>query len=120
MSSMDMASGVVDEDEALESPVNNLLSSVQFSPVVKVWDTDARQGIGDNVGTAEQFPSVCSTYRIVEHWQARGMSVWLPWHFNWLGLAVGASANFVTPHAGDGNSGIPEYKALLVDIRKAV
>ena len=170
--------------EPLESPVTNLLSSVQFNPVVKRWDVDSGQDVGDNVGTAEQFPIVCSTYRLCEHWQAGGMSVWLPWlaeaqpepfvemspelarekgvsngdrvvvssargevemvaivtprfkpfslngqvvhevgmpwHFSWQGLAKGATANFLTPHVGDGNTGIPEYKAFLVDVRKAV
>jgi formate dehydrogenase-N alpha subunit len=170
--------------EPLESPVTNMLSSVQFNPVVKRWDVDSGQDIGDNVGTSDQFPIVCSTYRLVEHWQAGGMSVWLPWlveaqpepfvemsvelaqekgisngdrvvlssargevelvaivtqrvkpfavdgktvhqvgmpwHFSWQGLAKGATANFLTPHVGDGNTMIPEYKAFLVDVRKAV
>jgi len=170
--------------EPLESPVENPLSSVQFNPVVKVWDTDSGQDVGDNVGASDQFPIVCSTYRLCEHWQAGGMSVWLPWlaeampepflemsvelarekgisngdtvvvstargevempavvtarfkpfsvngktvhqvgmpwHFSWQGLAKGATANFLTPHVGDGNTGIPEYKAFLVDVRKAV
>jgi formate dehydrogenase major subunit len=170
--------------EPLESPVTNLLSSVQFNPVVKRWDVQSGEDVGDNVGTAEQFPIVCSTYRVCEHWQAGGMSVWLPWlvetqpepflemsvelarekgvsngdrvvvssargevemvaivtprfkpfsvngqvvhevgmpwHFSWQGLAKGATANFLTPHVGDGNTGIPEYKAFLVDVRKAV
>jgi formate dehydrogenase major subunit len=170
--------------EPLESPVENPLSSLQFSPVVKVWDAERGQDIGDNVGTPDLFPIVCSTYRVCEHWQAGGMSVWLPWlaetqpepflemsvelarekgisngdrvmvssargevevvavvtprfkplavngktvhevgmpwHFSWQGLAKGATANFLTPHVGDGNTMIPEYKAFLVDVRKAV
>jgi formate dehydrogenase-N alpha subunit len=170
--------------EPLESPTTNALSSVQFNPVVKKWDVDSGQDVGDSVGTADQFPIVCSTYRVCEHWQAGGMSVWLPWlaeahpetfvemseelaaekgiangdrvivssargevevvaivtprfkpytingetvhqvglpwHFSWQGLAKGATANFLTPHVGDGNTGIPEYKAFLVDVRKAV
>jgi formate dehydrogenase major subunit len=28
-------------------------------------------------------------------------------------------ANDLTPHVGDGNTSIPEFKAFLVDIRKA-
>ena len=170
--------------EPLESPVTNALSSVQFNPVVKRWDVDSGQDVGDNIGTSDQFPIVCSTYRLCEHWQAGGMSVWLPWlaetqpetfvemslelaeekgiangervivssargeievvamvtarfkpfavngktvhqvgipwHFSWQGLAKGGTANFLTPHVGDGNTGIPEYKAFLVDVRKAV
>ncbi len=45
--------------------------------------------------------------------------VGMPWHFGWGGLATGDSANELTPHVGDGNTTIPEYKAFLVDIEKA-
>jgi hypothetical protein len=34
-------------------------------------------------------------------------------------MATGAIANDLTPHVGDANTMIPEYKAFLVDIRKA-
>ena len=170
--------------EPLESPVANLLSSVQVNPVVKQWDESRGQDVGDNVGASDRFPIVCSTYRLCEHWQAGGMSRWLPWlaeaqpetfvemspeladekgiangdrvivssargeievvaivtprvkpftmngrtvhqvgmpwHYGWQGLATGGTANFLTPHVGDGNTAIPEYKAFLVDVRKAV
>ena len=45
--------------------------------------------------------------------------VGMPWHFGWGGLASGDSANDLTPHVGDGNTTIPEYKAFLVDVVKA-
>ena len=45
--------------------------------------------------------------------------VGMPWHFGWGGLATGDSANDLTPHVGDGNTTIPEYKAFLVDVEKA-
>ncbi|MBC7223934.1 MAG: formate dehydrogenase, partial [Anaerolineae bacterium] len=170
--------------EPLESPVRNLLSSVQFNPAAKVWNVDADKAIGDLVGDRERFPYVATTYRIVEHWQAGAMSRWLPWlaelqpemfveistelakekgikngervvvrsargeiqcvavvtnrikpmtvggqtihmvgmvwHFGWKGLATGPSANELTPHVGDANTMIPEYKAFLVDIRKVM
>ena len=169
--------------EPLESPVANPLSKVQVNPVVKVWATDKDQEVGDKVGAADQFPIVCTTFRLTEHWQAGAMSrnlpwlaeaqpelfieigkelaaekgirggervivasargqatamavvtgrwrpltidgkkvhqVGLPWHYGWQGLAVGDIANNLTPHVGDGNTMIPEYKAFLVDIRKA-
>ncbi len=170
--------------EPAESPVQNLLSSVQLNPVVKVWDTDKDKSIGDALGTPDKFPIVATTYRLVEHWQAGGMSRWLgwlaemqpnmfveisqelaeekgikngemveiesargkikavalvtgrfkpltidgkqihhvgmPWHYGWAGLATGDCANDLTPHIGDGNTMIPEYKAFLVNLRKAV
>lgn len=46
--------------------------------------------------------------------------VGLPWHWGHMGLVTGASANVLTSNIGDGNTNIPEYKAFLVDIRKAV
>lgn len=44
--------------------------------------------------------------------------VGLPWHFGFMGLATGASANCLTPHVGDANTMIPEYKAFLCDVKK--
>jgi formate dehydrogenase major subunit len=49
----------------------------------------------------------------------------MPWHFGWGGgheapaLAKGDTANDLTPHIGDANTMIPEYKAFLVDVQKA-
>ena len=44
----------------------------------------------------------------------------LPWHFGFKGLAKGDSANSLTPHVGDANTNIPEYKAFLCDVMKEV
>ena len=41
------------------------------------------------------------------------------WHFGFNGYAKGDPANRLTPHIGDGNTMIPEYKAWLCDIRRA-
>ncbi len=40
------------------------------------------------------------------------------WHFGYCGVARGSSANELTPHVGDANTMIPEYKAFLCDVRK--
>lgn len=45
--------------------------------------------------------------------------VGLPWHWGFATLFPGASANVLTPHIGDANTRIPEYKAFLVNIKKA-
>ncbi len=45
--------------------------------------------------------------------------VGIPWHWGYTGLSTGDSANMLTPHVGDANTMIPEYKAFLVNIRKA-
>jgi formate dehydrogenase major subunit len=58
--------------EPVESPVRNLLSSVQYSPVCKVWEPD-------KIGDAREFPIVATTYRVCEHWQAGAMSRNMPW-----------------------------------------
>ena len=170
--------------EPLETPLQkHPFSSQLHNPVIKVWQTNAGQEIGDNVGSPDKYPIVATTYRVCEHWQAGGMSRWLewltecqpemfvelskelaaekgiangdrvkvrsargeiegvaivtarfrpfrvngqtvhqigmPWHYGWGGLASGDSANDLTPHVGDGNTTIPEYKAFLVDIEKA-
>jgi formate dehydrogenase major subunit len=42
------------------------------------------------------------------------------WHWGFKGIATGHSANRLTPHVGDANTRIPEYKAFLVKIEPAV
>ncbi len=176
--------------EPVESPTRNALyPNQQNNPAIKIWRTNEGQDVGDSWGTSAEFPIVATTYRVVEHWQAGGMSRWLewlveaqpemfvelseelaadrrirngervkvksargeveavavvtkrfkpmqvngetvhqvglPWHFGWGGggpgeaLAKGDSANKLTPHVGDANTTIPEYKAFLVDVVKA-
>jgi len=43
----------------------------------------------------------------------------MPWHWGYKGLSTWDSANVLTPHVGDPNTMIPEYKAFLCDIKKA-
>ena len=43
----------------------------------------------------------------------------MPWHWGYAGLVKGDSANLLTPHVGDANTMIPEYKAFLCNIEKA-
>jgi len=45
--------------------------------------------------------------------------VGLPWHWGYMGLTTGDSANLLTPHIGDANTTIPEYKTFLVNVRRA-
>jgi formate dehydrogenase major subunit len=51
--------------------------------------------------------------------------VGMPWHYGYSGYITGGpngknySANQLTPHVGDANTSIPEYKAFIVDIEKA-
>lgn len=43
----------------------------------------------------------------------------LLWQYGFKGFATGDIANWLTPHVGDANTMIPEYKAWLCDIRRA-
>ncbi len=43
----------------------------------------------------------------------------MPWHWGYMGLSTGPSANVLTPNAGDANTMIPEFKAFLVRVEKA-
>jgi formate dehydrogenase major subunit len=164
--------------EPWESPVANAMNDnplAQFDPTFRIWE-----GGLDTRGSAVDFPIACTTFRLVEHWQAGGMSrnlpwlvemapkpyvevseelaaekgiengdmlkissargsielaamvtkrikpfnlsgkvihqVAIPWHWGWAGLATGASANVLSPNAGDANTMIPESKAFLVKV----
>lgn len=46
--------------------------------------------------------------------------VGLPWHYGYSGIATDDSANVLTPHIGDANTAIPEYKAFLCNIEKGI
>jgi len=45
-------------------------------------------------------------------------TIGLPWHYGFIGLATGCSANSLTHDIGDANTMIPEYKAFLCDIQR--
>lgn len=176
---MGLADGPFPEHyEPVESPVKNMISSVQIDPIVKVWDSEM-----DKIGTSDTFPIIATTYRVTEHWQTGAMTRSLPWlvelmpnmfcemskslakkksikngdnvkiksargeieayalvtdrfqpfklngkvveeiglawHYGFIGLSKGDSANCLTPHVGDANTMIPEYKAFLCDVKKA-
>jgi len=163
--------------EPMESPVRNLMSSQQNNPPAYVFGTKTMVG-------STEYPVICSTYRVSEHWQAGAMTRNLPWlaelvpdafaeigadfanrlrikngdrlaietirgsvevyalvtnrfkpfmidgkqvdqigviwHFGYEGIVKGDSANLLTPHAGDANTAIPEFKAFMCNVRKVV
>lgn len=173
----DMKEGPFPEHyEPWESPFKNLLNSQQNNPCIKVWEPDKQ-------GTADKYPIIGTTYRVVEHWQTGALTRNLPWlaelmpnmfiemseelaklkginngdkvivsttrgdiegiacvtkrlkpftvdgkevhqigmtwHYGFNGYAKGDPANRLTPHIGDANTMIPEYKAWLCDVRRA-
>ncbi len=87
-----MADGPFPEHyEPLETQVQNFMSGQQVSPVISRWDKKAREETCDPLiaegciaatfGSEESkdFPIICTTYRVVEHWQTGQMTRWLPW-----------------------------------------
>ena len=58
--------------EPLESPVVNAFSGTQNNPAIKVWRPD-------EIADPRDYPIVCTTYRVTEHWQAGQMTRNLPW-----------------------------------------
>ncbi|HNR52323.1 MAG TPA: molybdopterin dinucleotide binding domain-containing protein, partial [Deltaproteobacteria bacterium] len=77
--------------EPLESQVRNTISAAQVSPVIMRWDKKVQEEVCDPMlvegcnaavfgcEEAPEFPIVCTTYRVVEHWQTGQMTRWLPW-----------------------------------------
>ncbi len=60
--------------EPWESPADNLISGTQNDPVFKIW-----AGPKDFKGDRSQYPYICTTFRLVEHWQGGQMTRNLPW-----------------------------------------
>lgn len=87
----------------------------------------ARKGIanGDRVRVTSKRGQVTCRALVTDRlkaWRIDGRDVemvGLIWHFGHGCAASGDSCNSLTPHVGDANTNIPEYKAFLVDIRKA-
>ena len=187
--------------EPREGPVENALTGTQWNPAAVLdWpsalEDPTKYGFAETGST--EYPYVCTTYRVTEHWQAGQMtrnSSWLgeampenfveiskelagelgidngdvvelqsvrgsargvaivtvrlkpleisdgnsgkkkvhivgmPWHYGFIGLFPGGperntissnnyAANQLSPHVGDANTTIPEYKAFLVNLRK--
>jgi formate dehydrogenase major subunit len=63
--------------EPLETPVTkNLFNNQMVNPASKLWSGPADQC--STCGSTE-FPYVCSTYRLTEHWQTGVMTRYTPW-----------------------------------------
>lgn len=79
---------------------------------------------GDTVEISSARGVIKATALVTTRWKPYSIDgkkvhhIGMPWHYSWVGLATGDSANDLTPHVGDGNSTIPEYKAFLVDLKR--
>jgi formate dehydrogenase major subunit len=58
--------------EPVESPVVNPFSNTQNNPAITIWRPD-------EIADPADYPIVCTTYRVTEHWQAGQMTRNLPW-----------------------------------------
>ena len=77
-----------------------------------------RVKISSKRGSIETFALVTER---VQPWLINGREVemvGMVWHFGYGCDASGDSCNTLTPHIGDANTMIPEFKAFLVDIKK--
>jgi formate dehydrogenase major subunit len=77
-----MADGPLPEHyEPLESPLatNPMGHPRRLNPAVYVPPEEEANAVATPGGS--QYPIVCSTYRMVEHWQSGVMTRWVPWLF---------------------------------------
>ncbi|UNC91498.1 molybdopterin-dependent oxidoreductase [Candidatus Contubernalis alkalaceticus] len=58
--------------EPWESVTSNKMSSKEFNPCCKVWYPEDR-------GSSSEYPYICTTYRLVEHYQTAIMTRNIPW-----------------------------------------
>ncbi len=70
-------------------------------------------------GEIKAFAMVTERFQAFEIDGKKIHQIGMPWHFGYQGIATGDIANKLTPHIGDGNTMMPEYKAFLVDVRRA-
>jgi len=72
--------------EPLESPLkeNPFNKKHRINPVVKLFHLDPKSTL-DLVAVSDgQFPYVCSTYRVTEHWQTGVMTRHIPWQLEMM------------------------------------
>jgi formate dehydrogenase major subunit len=91
------------EDLAKEKGIAN-------GDLVKIWNN--RGAVVAKACVTKRFQALKVDGKLVH-------TVGLPWHWGYCGLCSGDSANILTPHVGDANTRIPEFKSFLVDIKKA-
>ncbi len=70
-------------------------------------------------GSIEAYAMVTKRFKPYTIRDKQIHQVGMPWHFGFKGFVTGAIANHLTPHIGDANTMIPEFKAFLCDVRRA-
>ncbi|MBB5172836.1 formate dehydrogenase major subunit [Texcoconibacillus texcoconensis] len=70
-------------------------------------------------GSIEAYAMVTKRFKPFKVKGKKVHQIGMPWHYGYQGIATGEIANVLTPHIGDANTMIPEYKAFLCDVRRA-
>jgi len=83
---------------------------IKNGDLVKIWNN--RGTVMAKACVTPRFKPMNINGKMVE-------TVGIPWHWGYCGLCSGDSANILTPHIGDANTRIPEFKAFLVNVAKA-
>jgi formate dehydrogenase-N alpha subunit len=78
----------------------------------KVIVSSARGDIEAIAVVTKRFRKIIVNGKPVHH-------IGVPWQWGYSGLSKGDSGNILTPHVGDANTTIPEYKTFLCDVRRA-
>jgi len=108
------------------------LVELQPQPIAELGeDLAAEKGIksGDTVRVSTARGSVDAVAIVTPRFQRLKIGtkyvdhVGVPWHWGYIGLSTGispngSSGNVLTPHVGDANTTIPEYKTFLCRIEK--
>jgi len=81
---------------------------------------------GDRVKVSSKRGSIEALAIVTKRFQAITVGdgqvihqVGIPWHWGYAGRVTGDSGNILTPHVGDANTSIPEYKTFLCKVEKA-
>lgn len=60
--------------EPVESPFSNAMSKTQFNPAIVIWRPEEMAEV-----SSPEYPYICTTYRVTEHWQSGIMTRNAPW-----------------------------------------
>jgi len=114
------------------TPNHPWLIELQPQPIAELGEELARdKGIrsGDIVevstarGSIQAVAIVTKRFRRLRIGTKEVDHVGIPWHWGYTGLSKGispngSSGNILTPHVGDANTTIPEYKTFLCNVRR--
>ena len=91
--------------------------SVELSRMKGIQNGD-RVKVETARGEMEAYALVTRRFEPFNHNGKTVHQIGVIWHFGYEGIAKGDSANILTPHVGDANTMIPEFKAFLCNVRK--